>query len=338
MDMATDNPLLETVLAAARKLGISIEIEAIEPELHGRRADVVVRIGDAGHDRTYVAEIKRGLRPATLGAALHQIERLDQPGLLIADYVTPPMAETLKARGIAFLDAAGNAYLNQPPLLIWVKGERPTSKFAAGSPTGRAFRPGGLKILFVLLCHPEWVARPYRDLAEQAGVAHGTVGWVMADLQKLGFVAEINGTRRLLQQERLLKQWTEAYARTLRPKLVLGRYRTDRTGWWEELAPHQYDVQLGGEVAAARITRHLRPETVTLYGKKAESPLLLDYALRPDPAGPVEFVKRFWALEKNDEALVPLLLIYADLLMIGDARCLETADLIYERILDGLVR
>ena len=338
MDIATDNTLLETVLAAARKLGISIEIEVLEPELRGRRADVVVRIGDRGHDRAYVAEIKRGLRPATLGAALHQIERFDQPGLLIADYVTPPMAETLKARGIAFLDAAGNAYLNQPPLLIWVKGERLTTKFAGGSHTGRAFRPGGLKVLFALLCHPEWVAWPYRDLAEQAGVAHGTVGWVMADLQKLGFVAEIDGERRLLQQERLLKQWTEAYARTLRPKLVLGRYRTDRTGWWEELAPHQYDVQLGGEVAAARITRHLRPETVTLYGKKAESPLLLDYTLRPDPAGSVEFVKRFWAFDNNDEALVPLPLIYADLLTIGDARCLETADLIYERILDGLVR
>ncbi len=336
MDIATDNTLLETVLAAARNLGIAVE--ALEPELADRRADVVVRIGDRGHDRTYVAEIKRGLRPATLGAALYQIERLDQPGLLIADYVTPPMAETLKARGIAFLDAAGNAYLNQPPLLVWVKGQRPTTKFAGGLQTGRAFRPGGLKVLFALLCHPEWVARPYRDLAGQAGVAHGTVGWVMADLQKLGFVAEIDGERRLLQQDRLLKQWTEAYARTLRPKLVLGRYRADGTGWWQELAPHQYDVQLGGEVAAARITGYLRPGTVTLYGKKAEPPLLLDYELRPDPAGPVEFVKRFWAFETDDEALVPLPLIYADLLMLGDARCLETADLIYEKILDGLVR
>ncbi len=336
MDTATDTTLLESVLAAARKLGIVIEV--LEPDPGDRGADVIVRIGNAGHDRTYVAEIKRGLRPATVGAALHQMERLDQPALLIADYVTPPMAETLMARGIAFLDAAGNAYLNQPPLLIWVKGERPTMKFPGGPPTGRAFRPGGLKVLFALLCHPEWVARPYRDLAGQAGVAHGTVGWVMADLQKLGFVAEISGERRLLQQARLLKQWTEAYARTLRPKLVLGRYRTDRTGWWEELAPHRYDVQLGGEVAAARITGYLRPGTVTLYGKKAEPPLLLDYQLRPDPAGPVEFVKRFWAFETNDEAVVPLPLIYADLLMIGDARCLETADLIHEKLLDGLVR
>ncbi len=61
------------------------------------------------------------------------------------------------------------------------------------------------------------------------------------------------------------------------------------------------------------------------------------YKLRPDPEGPVELVKRFWAFETDDEAVVPLPLIYADLLMIGDARCIETADLIYERILDGLV-
>ena len=33
----------------------------------------------------------------------------------------------------------------------------------------------------------------------------------------------------------------------------------------------------------------------------------------------------------------PLPLIDADLLMIGDARCMETTDLIHERILDGFV-
>jgi hypothetical protein len=66
--------------------------------------------------------------------------------------------------------------------------------------------------------------------------------------------------------------------------------------------------------------------------------LILDYKLRPAADGRVEFVKRFWAFDADDEAVVPLPLIYADLLMIGDGRCLETADLIYERIVDGFVK
>jgi hypothetical protein len=159
----------------------------------------------------------------------------------------------------------------------------------------------------------------------------------MTDLQQLGFVADLDGKRRLLQRERLLKQWTEAYARTLRPKLLIARYRTDLTAWWANLDPKKYDVLLGGEAAAERITRHLRPETVTLYATKPPPRLLLDYKLRPDPLGPVEIMERFWAFDTKDAAVVPLPLIYADLVMTGDARALETADLIYKRIVDGFV-
>lgn len=332
MDAHTEN-LLNAALAVAERLGVPARLERVLDD----EADAVVQIGRGRQAKKYLAEIKRGLRPATLGAALHQIERYDKPGLLIADYVTPPMAENLKARGIAFLDTAGNAFLDQPPIYIWVKGERPKEQTATTTTIGRAFRPGGLKVLFALLCHPEWVERPYREIAAEASVAHGTVGWVMTDLQKLGFVADIDQKRRLLQRERLLQQWTEAYVRTLRPKLAMQRYRTDRPDWWQNLDPRKYDVQLGGEAAAARITGHLRPETVTLYTKKVDPRLLLDFQLKMEPAGPVEFVERFWAFETGDETTVPLPLIYADLVMTGDARCLEAADLIYKRIVNGPV-
>lgn len=332
MDAQTKG-LLKDALAMAQKLGVPVTLERV---LDGD-ADAVIQIGKGRHARKYLAEIKRGLRPATLGAALHQIDRRDKPGLLIADYVTPPMAETLKARGIAFLDAAGNAFLDQPPIYLWIKGERPLQKVPMDTAAGRAFRPGGLKVLFALLCHPEWVDRPYREIATEAGVAHGTVGWVMADLQKLGFVADVDRKRRLLQRERLLQQWAEAYARTLRPKLVMQRYRTDLTGWWKKLNTRKYGALLGGEAAAERITGRLRAETVTLYAEKADPRLLLDFKLKQDTTGPVELVQRFWAFENGNEPTVPLPLVYADLVMTGDARCLEAANLIHEQVVDGSV-
>ena len=337
MDIPVDNELLEAILAGIRRLGIAINVEVSRPDTGGHHADALVQIGHCGRVRTYAARMAKGLRPVTLGATLHQIERFDHPGLLMADHVTPPMAETLKARGVAFVDAAGNAYINQPPMFVWVKGERPRHRMTAGWARGRVFRPGGLKVVFTLLCHPEWTDRPYREIAVRAGVAHGTVGDVVAELQKLRFIATVNGKRRLLQPERLLRQWAEAFARTLRPRLLLGRYRAAPGRWWTEFSLAEYGMLLGGEPAAEKLTRYLRPGTVTLYGDKVDSRLLLDFKLHPDPDGSVEFVKRFWAFETHDDRLVPLPLIYADLLMIGDARCLETADLIYERIIDGFV-
>jgi hypothetical protein len=338
MDKHIDHDLLKAVIAGAKRLGIAIEVTKLEPDLNGQRVDALIRIRHGGRAVTYAAEVRRGLRPATLGATLHQLARTREPALLVADYVTPPLAEALKERGVAFLDAAGNAYLDQPPLLVWVKGERLPENPVAKPGTGRAFQASGLKVLFALLCHPDWVEQPYREIARLAGVAHGTVGWVMAELPRLGFVADVADKRRLLQPELLLRQWAEAYARTLRPKLAIGRYRTDLQQWWTALEPQDYELVLGGEPAAQRLTQHLRPGTVTLYGAKAEPRLLLDFKLRPDPAGPVEILKRFWKFETDDTALAPLPLVYADLLTIGDARCLETAHLLYEQTVAGFSR
>lgn len=338
MDTTTETQLLDTVLAQAANIGVTATVEQRDIKIADREVDAYVRIGRGRKTRVYAVEVKRGLRPATLGAALHQIERAGKPPLLVTDYVTPPLAEKLKARNIAFLDAAGNAFLDQPPVYIWIKGERPLETPVTNKVKGRAFQASGLKVLFALLCNPDWVAEPYREIAGLAGVAHGTVGWVMADLPTLGFVAEINGERRLLRPELLLKQWAEAYARTLRPKLILGRFRTDQAQWWANAKPTKYDLAFGGEVAAERLTRALRPETVTLYGAKADPRLLLDYKLQKDPAGPVEMLQRFWDFPTENKNLTPDPLIYADLLNIGDARCLEAADLIYEKIVNGFKR
>ena len=84
--------------------------------------------------------------------------------------MTPPLADAWKERGIAFLDEAVNAYLNHPPLLVWVKRQRPKQKIKWAHPTTRTFYPGGLQVIFPLLCHPKWVDRPYREIAQMAGV------------------------------------------------------------------------------------------------------------------------------------------------------------------------
>jgi hypothetical protein len=324
-----ENYLLETIGLAAKHLGIDIDVLQFEPRLGAGQADALVRVRHGGQEILYAAEVKLGLRPATIGAVINQLEHLGQPALLVTDYVTPPLADVLKEKGIAFLDAAGNAYLNHQPLLVWVKGQRPTRELTTPHVPTRTFNPSGLRVLFPLLCNPNWTNRPYREIAQLAGVAHGTVGWVLAELPKLGFMAEVGGKRRLLQPERLLQQWIEAYARTLRPRLLLGRFHTDALDWHTTIDLGKYGLLFGGEPAAARLTHHLRPGTLTFYGPKLEPRLLLDQRLRADPQGNVEILKRFWQFDNEDPLMAPLPLVYADLLAIGDARCLETAKLLH---------
>jgi hypothetical protein len=314
-----------------RGLGIDAEVERRQPKLGRAQADALIRVRHGDQEILYAAEVKPGLRPAFLGAVLQQLERLGEQALLVTDYVTPQLADELRARRVAFMDTAGNAYLDRPPLLVWVKGQRPAKRTAAQT-AGRVFQTGGLQVIFALLCDPERTNLPYREIAKLAGVAHGTVGWLMAELPRLGFIAEVGGKRRLLQPERLLQQWVEAYARTLRLRLVIGRYRTEKLDWWETIDPLKYGLVIGGEGAAARLTNFLRPGTLTFYGPTPEPRFLLDHRLRTDPAGGVEVLRRFWHFENDNPALAPTLLVYADLLAIGDARCLETAKRLYDDI------
>ena len=327
----TKQKILGAVLTRLRALGFTGKVVEHQPQVgSGRyRPAALVRLG-RGDDKTlYTVEVKTALRPANLGVALLQLQPHGDAGMLFADYVTPQIAEILKVQNIAFADAAGNAYINRPPWYIYIKGEKPTEGAYAPKQVGRAFQAGGLRVLFALLCNRGLVNENYRAIANAAGVAHGTVGWVMAELPDLGFVGNIAGKRRLLQPERLLQQWVEAYARKLRPKLILGRYQAADNDWQKKIDPLKYGAVWGGEIAAAKLTNILRPEIITLYIRNTEPAqlhaLMHAVRLRPNAVGNVEVVNRFWEFEHDRPDLAPHILVYADLLATGDARCIEAA-------------
>ncbi len=330
---------LETFQATT---GLKIAIEAEEfTNDAGYRADAQVRLTAPGVDQRFVVEVKAHLTPANLGMAAHQIQRFQQRGMIITDYVNPMMAERLKAMDMAFLDVAGNAYLNEPPLYIYIKGNKPVEIPHRKLPT-RAFQPTGLKVLFALLCHPDLINAPYRDIAKAADVALGTVGWVIADLKELGFLVEMGKRgRRLTNKEKLIERWVTTYPEQLRPKLVMGRYQAADHNWWKKAPLREYpETYWGGEVAAARLTQYLKPERVTIYTRGKTGALLLANKLKKDPEGDVEILEAFWKTEYNwtHGELAPPLLIYADLLATGDTRNIETAKIIYEQQLAGLIR
>jgi hypothetical protein len=343
MDKIQEKTLLAATLKALNTQGV--EARLLEPGRARDRHDGKIELGTPGKTpRPYLVEVKRQATQATVGAIAEQMKATGAK-LLITEYIGPELADRLKAQDIQFADTAGNAFLHGPGMLVWVKGNRPVRmpehdlRMALRKRTvARAFEPAGVKILFALLCKPTLVNEPYRTIADMAGVAHGTVGWVMGELPHRGYVLDFGpeaGGRTLKQIDQLLREWADAYARKLRPNLLLGRYTARDADWWKTYDPVIHGTLLGGEPAAAKITKHLRPDIITVYADEATPRMLASLGLRPDPEGKVEIAKRFWHFETETtkKGIVPLPLIYADLLATGDPRNIETAGLIRERYL-----
>jgi|SRR5208337_297887 len=336
----TDTELLQKAIEAFRQAtGIDLHLQRREPRQHGQQADAELRLGFPPLEKRFCAEVKRWLNPDTLGQAIAQMKRLPEKALLVTEYVNPNMAERLKQMDVLFLDTLGNAYLNAPPIFVYMKGHTPP-RFPRERPT-RAFVPTGLKVVFALLCRQELVEAPYRTIAQTANVALGTVAWVLDDLVRLGHILIMGKRgRRLIRKQQLLERWVAAFPNQLRPKLLLGRYAGPDPKWWEHTRIGDFRAYWGAEIAAARLTGYLKPELVTVYIRDMPGRFLAAHRLRTDPGGNVEMLKAFWntKCDWTDTEIVHPLLVYADLLRTRDDRNLETARRIYDEQLAGLVR
>lgn len=338
---------IDCVTEALTALGLTVDrIPIANQAKQARHPAADFRITHGTAKLHYAADEKPRLTPAMLGAATAQARalplRAGQQPLLVADYITPPMAETLRALNQQFADAAGNVYLEGPGLLVYVTGRKPAD-WNAHPKGGEAFTRNGLKVLFALLCDPELAKAPQRAIAATAGVALGTVPAVMKDLQRAGHLLRMKQQRRLQPTKRLLDEWAAAYANQLRPRTLRGRYKMGGFALWREWAFDPTKAQWGGEPAAALLTDYLKPGVLTLYAEQLDPGLMLTYnatkARNVDDEGVLEIRRRFWghgvaASERPD--VVPTVLIYADLLATGDGRCIETAGMVYEQYLARL--
>jgi hypothetical protein len=326
-----DETLLQEVAEAIGPQGLQLEV------LHDG-VDTRVRIRHPEGQLDLEAEIELQLTPANFGPAAGRLRRHGRPGVLITDYVSPPLAERLHEQGIFFLDAAGNAFLRDRGVYVWITGQRKRLEAQRSKERGRAFQPSGLKLLFALLCKPELVEADYRTLASSTGTALGTVHLVLHDLIEERYVRRIDRTRRvLLRPKELLDAWVPTFVRELRPRLLLGRFASSDLSWWQQTDILKYDALWGGEPAGARLTNFLKPGTLTLYAEKIPAELLVHRRLKRDAQGGVEILQRFWRFTDTNESagVVPSILAYADLLAIGDDRTLETAERLFEQQIDG---
>jgi hypothetical protein len=321
MNTRKETVLVADVVTALKELGL----EATAKREHAVRPHAVPQ-----HDATitiqrhhFHVEVKPRLTASLLGLVTVAFEGAKNR-LLVTDYVTPPMADELRRRGVQFADAAGNAFLHRRGLFVFVSGRRSNKVVAATPRASRIFQTSGIKILFAILSAPQ-LLETQRSIASAADVALGSVPPVLEALVELGYLVNIDGTRRLAQRERLVDQWTEAYARVLDPTLDLARFEAP-ADWWRHTDLTTHGVQWGGETAAAILQRSLVSERAIIYADALPTGLISQHRLKPDPSGKVILRHRFWNSVPSPRAdVVPPLLIYADLMTAGDARSIDAA-------------
>jgi hypothetical protein len=297
--------------------------------------DGLVRIQHENRYWDFTIETKKRITRAAVAIEKAQKAEHTEDCILVTEYVTPPLADLMKEMGLFFMDLAGNAYIKKPPFYVFVKGNKLAEKLKPAT-TKRLFKTAGLKVVFTLLDAPERVNLPYRQIAGMTDVALGTVDWVFRDLKEMRFLVDMGGRkRRMTNPVNLLKRWVEAYPDQLRPKLGIERFKADYTDWWQDVDILNYNACWGGEVAAEKITRHLKPEKVIIYAPEPPGKLIIEKKLHKTTAGNIEILKPFWKFDHQFMNLgtAPPLLVYADLMATGDDRNLETAGIIYDRYL-----
>ncbi len=295
---------------------------------------------------TLAVEVKRNIRPAHLGAIIQHLKKLQPIGVLVADYLNPNIAKTLKDNDVQYMDACGNSYLNLPPIYIHISGQKPALEMKQEA--NKTFDLSGLKVIYGFLCTRDLVDASYREIAEQTGIALGAVGKVLKGLVDAGFLIEQgkNGNRQLINRRKLLDRWVEAYPEKLKPKLFSGEFISDNANWWKSLDIEKYDAYWSGEVAAAKYTNYLKPQVSTLYvSEKSSSKLFAAARLRKannageNIDGLIKVYRPFWPEADNKNQQHPNhlrkdsvhpILIYADLIASADSRNLEAARILYD--------
>ncbi len=330
--------------AHLRDLPFVREVRILPPPLpaKGPRPDALLVLTAPEGDHELLVETKRThLTYALADHVVAQRTTLDgppRPWILLAPYVPRKMGQHLAAQGVNYIDLEGNCHLRLGDRHIAaIEGRIPLRK----EPEGRGLRAAGQNVQFAILANPELLDEGIVHIAERAGVGKTTVADTLAKMEHEGFLAVVGGRRRLVNPKALLDRWLAGYAHVVRPRMLLGRYRT------QDADPEQLERRVeetlgeelawawGGGAAAMRLTQHYRGETTALHLALPMPDLPKRLRALRDPQGPLLLltVPGPVAFEGALPRTVHPLLVYTELLTSGDERAREAAAELHARYL-----
>jgi len=319
-----------------------VEIRAVQPAKGPYRPDAVLRLRTPRRKHDLWVEVKRThLTYVLVDGILARIGKMaERPWILFAPYVGQRMGRHLAEFGVNYVDAAGNCRLRiGDDYFATIEGQRP----ARDGTRGRGIGVPGYQVLFAILAKPDFLNTPIRTLADAAGVGKTAAGDTIARLGQEGLIAGRRRRRHLLNTQTILDRWLAGYATTVRPRLLVGRYRTEDTdpgaleNRIEKALGDRVTWAWGGGAAAMRLTKHYRGEETVLHVEAPPADLAKRLRALPAQDGPLTILRAPGKI--GFEGILPRtvhpLLVFTELLATGKERAREAAQEIRERYLEG---
>lgn len=280
-------------------------------------------------------QLRHRFRPSDLPQLVERFANGCEHRMVFTDYVTASTAEQLRSRDIWFADVQGNAFMEIPgKLVLHAVGNRPQR---IPTPTGQHFSAPGGKILHYILKRGPRIQATYRDIRGAIGVSIDKIGKLIRELEQNRLLRiRGNGDYEILNGDRLLSLWVEAYKAKLQSALLLGRYVAAADPDFGSLideASQELDGKavVGGDVAADALTKHLRPALLRLYiPEDRTADVRRRLRLAPSDRGTVELCKLYSSDIAGEDAVngtsvADPFFVYAELMGDGDDRLAETA-------------
>lgn len=324
------------VYTALENLKKHTGIEGTYTTNHNKVLDGEVNFVFQNGNEIFVVEVMQEIRNHQL-PIIEEKAKGNKNFMLIAETIFPKIKEELHKRGIAYIDIAGNIYLQTATHYLWIEGNK--SEHTKIQKPNRVFKVAGLKLIYLFLINERLLNQPQRIIAEESGIALGNINYILNGLKEQEFLIQ-KGKKELqiINQNELLQKWINGYEEKLKPTLHMGNFnfaKADDEINWKQLKLKPNQTFWGGEPAADIITQYLQPEEFTIYTDENRNNLIKSYRFIPEQNGKIKVYKKFWQNDVGcNEMLVHPLLTYADLVNTGNNRCIETAKIIYDKYIN----
>lgn len=276
------------------------------------------------------AEAKRSIA-ATQLPQLQKMKMALGKLLTVAETIPAGLQQQLREMGIFFIDAAGNAFIQQDGFYVFAEGKKAKPEQVIDA---RAFSKGGIKVIFQLLLHPDLLNATVRSIAANAEVSLDTVHKTLQALKAMGHLEMLNKNELAWKNSGdILSDWMTEYDRRLKPGLFIGSFdflQDSDYDRWKQVKLNPERTCWGGEPAGELLTNNLKPGEWTIYTTETEMELVKNYRMVPRKDGAIKVYKRFWPVQTKEPKFAPPLLVYTDLINTGARRNIEIALIIFD--------
>lgn len=215
---SSETPLVRTIIRELRATLPRGWSASWRPTARPGEADgVVTFLAPEGQNLSFLMQVKArysGAVGTLVDQAVKRSEQIRLPALLAVEYANPALRHACEAAGVSFVDTTGWIWIDDtgPPGLVIRSQGAQRSPVIRPNVMSRLDGPGAGRVIRKLWEINAGFPIGVRDLAQQAGVAAGTVSKVLPALESYGAVTRDSAGRVSARDRRLLVQrWTQDY-------------------------------------------------------------------------------------------------------------------------------